>query len=101
MSDIVEFLRAQWAEEERLWLALLAADKGGIDSWGAIGAADEAYSAFRPDPVKEIAAKRRVLDGLIAAMEDDYAPWNEQLIRLLAQPYAGRDGWDEEAWRVE
>lgn len=48
---------------------------------------------------KDIEAKRQILDWAIAWRDRDCAPWNSDCIRLLAEPYAGRDGWREE-WRA-
>lgn len=112
MSDIVEFLRAQLAEEQRLWELFLAAEGGGLDSWGDIGAADQAWAAHQVDPAADIASKLAIVDlhdecGLGGGYCDDGgrggAGPNCDLrgcgtLELLAQPYAGRDGWDE-AWR--
>jgi uncharacterized protein DUF6221 len=46
----------------------------------------------------DIAAKRKLIDELIEFMEGDHAPWNEDYLKLLAQPYAGREGFRDE-WR--
>jgi hypothetical protein len=50
----------------------------------------------------EIEAKRRILDWIDRIAISSQVTWSfdaEDLIRLLAQPYAGQDGWREE-WRV-
>jgi hypothetical protein len=47
----------------------------------------------------EVNTKRRLVDELIRYMEGDYAPWNADYLRLLALPYADRDGY-EEGWRL-
>lgn len=34
--------------------------------------------------LREIAAKRKLVDRLLSAMEDDFAPWNEDMLHTLA-----------------
>ena len=46
----------------------------------------------------DIAAKRKLIDELIEFMEGDHAPWNDGYLKLLAQPYADREGFRDE-WR--
>lgn len=58
----------------------------------------EAEHIIRWDPARvlaEVEAKRRLVDflGRIPEMSYDVAEWG---LMLLAQPYAGRDGWREE-----
>jgi hypothetical protein len=59
--------------------------------------------AVRWDPARvlaEVEAKRRILD--LVTPGDYFGGFGEayvQVVQLLAQPYAGRDGWREE-WRA-
>lgn len=69
---------------------------------------DDANHIARWDPARvlaEIEAKRRILDKHARVLEGDNWAWfagseseSEWYVRILALPYAGREGWREE-WR--
>lgn len=70
-----------------------------------ISAGLDLIKAFNPKRVlAEIEAKRRILAhiGMVVispgreAMATEYVEQMELFLRVLAQPYAGRDGWREE-----
>lgn len=53
----------------------------------------------RHDPARVIAeceAKRQQIEHLTRAMEDDYAPWNEKQLRIMAAVYADHADYREE-----
>jgi hypothetical protein len=111
MTDLVEFLRAALDEDERVALE-------AVDDYYYL---DEGEATLRflehHDPARvlaEVAAKRAIVD--VCAEADAKCPaddWPDEagmewaalsdqaryLLRLLAQPYAGRPGWQEE-WRT-
>lgn len=63
--------------------------------------AEQAAHIARHDPARVLAeceAKRAQIDHLVRSMESDYAPWNEQQLRIMAVVYADRPGYREE-WR--
>lgn len=100
MDELVAWLRAQLDEDERV------IQEAAEDYFYAEGHGRAVYRWFdrwapdQPDPMlAEVEAKRALLDWAVAWLERDCAPWNADAIRLLAQPYAGRDGWREE-WRA-
>jgi hypothetical protein len=46
----------------------------------------------------ECEAKRNQISHLIAFMEGDYAPWNEDQLKMMAEVYADHPDFDE-SWR--
>lgn len=124
--DLVTWLRAQLDDDERVALecagAPWSADIPGAvhvssvaraenRAWRTLGHvahverdADRKHIA-RWDPARvltEVEAKRRILDECLAVWADEggtqIGDLPETVVRLLAQLYAGRDGWREE-WR--
>lgn len=123
MDDLLAFLRAQLDEDERV---ARAATVGPWEwgpsptaklTWGVSGSdvpfggwilrvndagcpsTHDAQHIANWDPARvlaEVEAKRQLLSWAMTWLERDCAPWNADAIRLLAQPYAGRDGWREE-----
>jgi hypothetical protein len=41
--------------------------------------------------LRRVAADRRILAQLLSAMDDDYAPWNAEIITTMAEGYGVRD----------
>jgi hypothetical protein len=125
VEDLIAWLRTQLDEDERV--AREAARDGGTwrgsdsgiyydydsgDGPFAVGSyeyLDDRYwqHITRWDPARvlaEVEAKRRILDWLIetGGILDAVEVWSADVgapIRMLALPYAGRDGWREE-WRA-
>lgn len=92
MDELVTWLRAQLDDDERAARAWLP--------FGNPTDADRDHFA-RHDPLRvlaEVDAKRRIIDWALAWLEREVAPWNADLIRMLALPYADRAGYREE-WR--
>lgn len=113
MNELTTWLRVQLDEDERI--ARAAHPKlGFVLGFVEIGSpeidADEAHIANwdAERVLAEIAAKRAILDAYERAdaaaefpnREGGIAEGLEDAVRLLAQPYAGRDGWREE-WRID
>lgn len=126
MDELITWLRAQLDEDERVARATLATGHGswhldghggirGADGIGIVGGsahmapADVAHIA-RWDPARvlgKIAAERAILDLHHETAEHECDACNERqygfpcpTVRLLAQPYAGRDGWRAE-WLLD
>lgn len=116
MDELITWLRAQLDEDDRVAHAanLAMSDSGEWDVLGlsdprvlpsvqagnAIVARDladeDAVHIARWDPARvlaEVEAKRRILDEAIRLMGYD---GEFEFLELLAQPYAGREGWREE-----
>jgi hypothetical protein len=87
-DDLVEFVRACLDEDERA--AQAAYDEAS--DYRVLGSrlAEEHFVLWKPDRVlAEVATKRALLAELASAnMVFE--------MRLLAEPYAGREGWREE-----
>ena len=120
-EDLVAFLRQHLDREERDALAVIDGF-GSYDDAGGKGYSDvdgmpprEYEHITRWDPARvlaEVGAKRRIVDahtptsGGLCPTCWEGAEWGGPAaspcptLRLLAQPYAGRDGWREE-WRVD
>jgi hypothetical protein len=116
-EDLVTWLRAQLDEDERVAVACRAADGiGSLCGWVEMvtdeSEAGEAHAKrWSPDRVlAEVEAKRRIVDehsqddgdpGGVCPTCYGIAPVDAPCptVRLLALPYAGRDGWREE-WRA-
>lgn len=117
MSDLVTWLRAQLDEDERVVRQLLA-EPGGFyieaETPDVNVMSIGAYTA-RWEPKRmlaEVEAKRRILDDYADADHLQRVGWEndepskfeyaareealEKVVKLLAQPYAGRPGWREE-----
>jgi hypothetical protein len=124
MTDLVEFLRAALDEDERVARVAIAYEeevddapqyRHVVDYLGSILAAHIA----RHDPARmlaEVAAKRAIVEKAFeyaAIIDGEWGcghnsdqiergecplkmPDKLMLLRLLAQPYAGRPGWREE-----
>jgi hypothetical protein len=94
MDDLIAFVRLQWDIAEADADAILIPPPGYYDKgWQA-----DKLREFATRMLDDIEAKRAILDWALTWLERDCAPWNADLIRMLAQPYAGREGWREE-WR--
>lgn len=115
MDELITWLRAQLDDDERAaraatvlpggaaeWFtgaegSVLAADPSQLHVRGAVLSLDDiGVHIARWDPARvlaEVEAKRRILDDF------SWEAGQVRAIQLLAQPYAGRDGWREE-WRV-
>jgi hypothetical protein len=114
MSEMITWLRQQLDDDERVARAAKA-EPWNFYSDGHYGAVAEFLNRWDPtDPARvlaEVEAKRRILDEHApddADLERKYCTrcgdwptveWPCPTVRLLAQPYAGRDGWRDE-WRV-
>ena len=117
--EIVEFLRARLDEDEQRWrdiAAKVAADRGSFVVLGLahpeLAAGDCPSDLGEIDParvLREVEAKRRIVEELTArerADDSEEGLWHKvgydraafDVLRLLALPYADRDGWREE-WR--
>lgn len=124
VDELVAFVRQQLAEDERV--AREVTELARFDEWDAAGSRVddeigrsnwEVVGIARPpsvpaakaisqhiarwDPARvlaEVEAKRRILD-LHAPLADYKGRVQCETVSLLAQPYAGRDGWREE-WRA-
>ena len=126
MDELIAFMRRCLDDDERVareitapewsegcsWLADLRDPLpsqrrayGLPKEWQMLTEADTRHIA-RWDPARvlaEVDAKRRILAWLADAELSDGTTWSfdgDGLLRLLAQPYAGRDGWREE-WRLD
>jgi hypothetical protein len=110
VDELIAFLRHQLDEDERVARALEPAY--GIYPDGHTQAGSEYLDRFYVDRVlAEVEAKRRIVDEWNRrwdAEDPDYDVrrtddnWGDALtfaVKLLAQPYAGREGWREE-WRA-
>jgi hypothetical protein len=111
MDDLVTWLRAQLSDDERE-----AHEQKRFDAWVdeqrgdhvdtiVIPPLSQLGSAGDPDRVlAEVDAKRQMLAhiGMVVispgreALPAEYVAQMEWFLRLLALPYAGRDGWREE-----
>jgi hypothetical protein len=105
MSDLVEFLRARLDEDEQVARPSLGAERWSPEAINmyapGLGAGTLAHIA-RHDParvLREVEAKRQLIAHLIEFMEGDYAPWNEDALKIIALPYADHPSYREE-WRV-
>lgn len=118
MDDLTEWLKQQLddeAEHARALADLFPAgatwSSRGIDVAGVACAETGSHAAhiarWDPDRVlAEVDAKRRILDERDAADQhakedfdrvlEGYADAMDRCVKLLALPYAGRDGWREE-----
>jgi hypothetical protein len=102
VSDIVAFLRAQLVEDERVAQKLmrfaqdthltfqdhkrfLGRDVPGWHTWPDV-------EAMCGRVLAEIEAKRELIDSLL--VEWGHMAW----LRIMAQPYADREGWDK-SWQ--
>ncbi len=112
MDDLIAFVRAQLDADERVARTAANLQFDPENGWGTHGPNtvtphighihdDEARQHIvRFNPARmlaEIDAKRRILDWLEDLATSDAVTWSfdhETPLRLLAQPYAGRDGWD-------
>jgi hypothetical protein len=59
----------------------------------------QARHIARHDPARllaEVAAKRRLIEVAVGAIESAQPLTGNRIVRLLAQPFAGRPGWREE-----
>ena len=127
MSDLVEFLRARLDEDEQAAKHVRQPYRLYVDNDGRIsepkrvddlhGEHDGEYEQWADggdrmpndiaswwpiyDParvLREAEAKRKLIDRLVASMEEDYAPWNEDNLGCLAEVYADHPDYREE-WR--
>lgn len=115
MSDLVEWLREQIRTDEEVaraasqepWslfddgenaFVLEGAHVYGYHTEGFVGPEDGAHMVnWQPARVlSEVEAKRKLVDLLVETMEGDYAPWNDDALRLLAAPFKHRPGWRDE-----
>lgn len=107
-EDLVTWLRAQIDEDERVACAAVGApsDPGTIQDLPSSGPWSDFDTRFDPARVlAEVEAKRRILDE----HDPSHDPCDAHdaalrtitcdTVRLLALPYADREGWREE-WRV-
>lgn len=128
MDDLVTWLRAQVDDDERVareaggdrWradhddlTAHILDERGWSVAYQDSLNDQQAEHVARWDPARvlaEVDTKRRILDQCVEMLRVDSsyggstdpdvldpAAWN--VLRLLALPYAGRDGWREE-WRA-
>jgi hypothetical protein len=121
MSNLLEWLRAQLDEDERIALSLDDYDEYGTDLTvgTCMGYPCERYLAIgRNRALADVMAKRRLISQILryeAKIDGEWgcchsprdigagkckdAPVNEiNALRILAQSYVGRPGYDE-AWR--
>jgi hypothetical protein len=109
MTDLVAFVRAALDENERAASAIhdisvcqLAINGPADPRWGW-----ECDCGYPARVLAEVAAKRAILDVLTSrekAGDSEESLWHKigydraafDVIRQLAQPYAGRPGWREE-----
>lgn len=113
-GDLISFVRQQLDEDERVWREAFGdpTELHLAEHYFGPGA-----RALLERQLPEVEAKRRILDeivdeanGLDASVDLDRRigirdvsaePFlGDQLVKLFAQPYAGRPGWREE-WRTE
>lgn len=102
MDELITWLHAQLDEDERV------AQRACEWTWRP-ELANEFVSAehiARWDPARvlvEVEANRRILDWAVQAIQvteaDSYQLGVEDVVRMVAQPYAGREGW-REGWRA-
>lgn len=110
LMTLIEWLRAQLDEDERVALA----SPGGVylRDDASEGECDYALTFTAVRVLAEVKAKRRILDEVVPRIDEMdsliESEWgngigpvgeSEPLIKLLAQPYAGREGWQDE-WSV-
>jgi hypothetical protein len=98
LPDLVAWLRAQIDEDERA--AQAAYDEAS--DYRVVGSrlAEEHFVLWKPDRVlAEVAAKRRFIEVAVGAIESAQPLTGDRILRLLAQPFAGKEGFREE-WRV-
>lgn len=114
MDDLVAFVRRCFDEDEELARVAAAltrspwVNEGSTvmcgDGFAVAGVEDgetaTAQHIARWDPARvlaEVDAQRTLLDDLVRELDDDdtneTARW---YVQLLAQPYAGREGWRKE-----
>jgi hypothetical protein len=117
MDDLVTWLRAQLDEDERVaraasdwpWEATISSSGEQGDVQGVTSAfedyccsAEDAAHIARWDPARvlaEVDAKRQMLDWLAESELSDGTTWSfngDELLKLLALPYADRSGFREE-----
>jgi hypothetical protein len=103
VDELVAFLRRCLDEDERAIERMRSTPMHGVES-----GAEEDYLMFADRAPAEVKAKRAILDEIEGwcEVEDEYDPVEtsfraeaEPMLRLLAQPYAGHEGWRDE-WRV-
>lgn len=107
MTELVEFLRARYAE------ALTAAHRKHAPGWGwSDPCYDEAQFAAGPDPALCNCRQRQVLDAIDSKLRvvDECArtlEWEDHghalardVLQLLALPFAGHDDYRKE-WAVD
>lgn len=83
----------------RWWVGATTAEDVTDWGWHLHESAVQLYSHAETErALRDVEAKRRLLDELIEVMEGDYAPWNAGFVRLLAAPYADHPAY-EEGWR--
>jgi len=117
VDELITFLRAQLDDDERVareaiavvgdaeWLPGGRLGDGSVRGSTLARVADyavppEHIASWDPARVlAEVEAKRRVLDYLIEAAKGDVYGMKTS-IALLAQPYAGREGWRTE-WELD
>jgi hypothetical protein len=94
VTDLVEFVRACLDDDERV------ARFEHHEMWGSypelkhLGTGDLQISTARV--LAEVAAKRAILDVALGSIEVGRPLTGNRIVRLLAQPFAGRTGWREE-----
>ena len=91
---IAEFLLARIAEDEEFIPKILDEGSGDFGGHAEHGPPEQRSRVTfnRARVLAECEAKRRTIAGLVGAMEDDYAPWNENLLRIMASVYADHRG---------
>jgi hypothetical protein len=80
-------------DDERIYTTMMPFTyANSIEEMDPAGAAHIA----RHDPARmlaEVAAKRRLIEVAVGAIESAQPLTGDRIVRLLAQPYAGRPGW--------
>lgn len=118
MDDLVRFLRTQLDDDEREVNRhpidgrpqLYSDDEREGEGFFATGESnypcDSTLTVNKRFALADIEAKRRIIDKHARVLERDNWAWfagseseSEWHLRVLAQPYAGREGWREE-WRA-
>lgn len=109
IADLITWLRAQLDEDERLahW-ANADSDAWWFNTPDEESGAEHLIAEFKPARVlREVEAKRRILgddlDGAAlyamherGAWPEEVSRWADEVLRLLALPYADRDGYRPE-----
>lgn len=116
LSALVDWSTSALLEVERVAQAAIDDDcgqDGGFEdaSWladgtpgqvgGRIGEAAAAMIQMVAVPRKikaDVAARRRLIQDLAGYLTGDHAPWNDELIRVLMEPFSEMPGY-QEAWR--